>query len=89
MKQKNVTIIGVVTEQEGRQLEQLSEETRSGRLGAFSLMMLSDDDIQEELKHRPLCVSDSLTDIREALEAHRWVTGLRETALNRLEGLSG
>jgi hypothetical protein len=89
MKQNSVAITGMITEQEARQLEQSLGETRSGRLGAFSLMMLSDDDIQEELKHRPLCVSDSLTDIREALEAHRWVTGLRETALNRLEGLSG
>jgi len=89
MKQNSVAITGVITEQEARQLEQSLEETRSGRLGAFSLMMLSDGDIQEELKHDPLYVSDSLADIWETLEAHRWVTGLRETALNRLEGLRG
>ncbi|MFP3977325.1 hypothetical protein [Marinobacter sp. KMM 10035] len=89
IKQGNVAITGEVTEQEARQLEQSLEETRSGRLGAFSLMMLSDDDIQEEMKHDPLYVSDSLADIREALEAHRRVTELMETAVNRLEGMRG
>jgi hypothetical protein len=50
-------------------------------------MMLSDGDIQEELKHDPLYVSDSLADIREAFEAHRRVTGLMETAVNRFKGM--
>jgi hypothetical protein len=89
MKQNNVTITGVLTEQEARQLEQSVGETRSGRLGAFSLMMLSDDDIQEELRHDPLYISDSLADIREALEAHRRIAGLMETTVNRLEGMRG
>jgi hypothetical protein len=89
MKQNNVTITGVLTEQEARQLEQSVGETRSGRLGAFSLMMLSDDDIQEELKHDPLYVSEPLADIREALEAHRRVTGLMETTVNHLEAMKG
>jgi hypothetical protein len=89
MKQNNVATADVITEKEARQLEQSLEETRSGRLGAFSLMMLSDGDIQKELKHDPLYVSGSLADIREALEAHRRVTGLMETAVSRLEVLGG
>jgi len=89
MKQNNIAITGVVTEQEARQLEQSLDETRSGRLGAFSLMMLSDGDIKEELKHDPLYVSYSLADMREALEAHRRVTGLMETAVNRFDGMRG
>jgi hypothetical protein len=89
MKQNSVAITGVITEQEARQLEQSLGETRSGRLGAFSLMMLSGDDIQEELKHDLLYVSDSLADIREALEAHRRIAGLMETTVNRLEGIRG
>jgi hypothetical protein len=89
MKQNSVAITGVITEQEARQLEQSLGETRSGRLGAFSLMMLSDGDIQEELTHDPLYVSDSLADIREALEAHRRIAGLMEAAVSRLEGLRG
>jgi hypothetical protein len=52
-------------------------------------MMLSDGDVQEELKHDPLYVSDSLADIREALEAHRRIAGLMEAAVSRLEGLRG
>lgn len=89
MKQSNAANTGVITEQEARQLEQSLENNRSGRLGAFSLMMLSDGDIQEELKHDPLYVSDSLADIREALEAHRRVTGLMETAVSRFKGMRG
>lgn len=79
----------VITEQDARQLEQSLEDTRSGRLGAFSVMMQSDGDIQDELKHDPLHVSDSLVELREALEAHRRVTDLMETAVNRLEGMQG
>ncbi len=89
MNQSNVANTGFITEQEARQLEQSLEETRPGRLGAFSLMMLSDADIQEEMKYDPLYVSDSLADIRSALEAHRRVTVLVETAVNRLEGMRG
>jgi hypothetical protein len=89
MKQSTVAITGVVTEQEARQLEQSLAETRSGRLGAFCLMMQTDSDIQEELKNDPLYVSDSLADVREALEAQRRVTSLMETAVNRLEGMRG
>lgn len=80
---------GVITEQEARLLEQSLQETRSGRLGALSVMMQTDSDIQEEMKHDPLYQSDSLADLREALEAHRKVTDLMETAVNRLEGLRG
>lgn len=83
------TKTGVITEQEARQIEQSLEETRSGRLGAFNLMMLSDGDVQEELKHDPLYVSDSLAGMREALEAHRRVTGLMEAAVSRFEGMRG
>jgi len=80
---------GVITEQEARQLEQSLQETRSGRLGAFTVMMQSDSDIQEEMKHDPLYASDSLAELREALEAHRRVTDLMQTAVNRLEGMRG
>jgi len=89
MKQSNVAITGVITEQEARQLEQSLTDTRSGRLGAFCLMMQTDSDIQEELENDPLYVSGSLADTREALEAHRRVTNLMETAMNRLEGMRG
>jgi hypothetical protein len=89
MNQNNVAATGVITEQEARQLEQSIEDTRSGRLGAFSLMMLSDGDIQEEVEHDPLYVSDSLADVRRALDAHRRVTDLMETAVNRFEGMRG
>lgn len=89
MTQNKVTTTGVVTEQEACQHEKSLEETQSGRLGAFSLMTLSDGDLQEELKHDPLYVSDSLADIREAFEAHRRVTGVMETAVSRLEGIRG
>jgi len=89
MRQNNVATAGVVTEQEARQLGQALHGTQSGRLGAFSLMMLSGGDIQEELRHAPLYVSDSLADIREALEAHWRVTGLMEIAVSRLEGIRG
>lgn len=89
MKQRNVANTGVITEQEARQLEQSLDDTWSGRLGAFSLMMLTDGDVQEEMKHDPLYVSDSLADMREALEAHQRVTSLMETAVNRLEGMRG
>ena len=78
---------GVITEREARQLEQGLENTRSGRLGAFTVMMQSDSDIQAEMKHDPLYASDSLAELREALEAHRRVTDLMETAVNRLEGM--
>lgn len=78
---------GVITEQEARQLEQGLEDTRSGRLGAFTVMMQADRDIQEEMKHDPLYQSDALADFREALEAHRRVTDLMETAVSRLEGM--
>ncbi|WP_166263185.1 hypothetical protein [Marinobacter caseinilyticus] len=81
MNQNNVAATGVITEWEACQLEQSLEETRSGRLGAFDLMMLSDDDVQEELKHDPLYVSDSLAGMREALEA--------QPAGNWLDGNSG
>jgi hypothetical protein len=54
MTQNKVTTTGVVTEQEACQHEKSLEETQSGRLGAFSLMMLLDGDLQEELKHDPL-----------------------------------
>jgi len=80
---------GVITEQEALQLEQSLQDTRSGRLGAFSVMMQADWDIQEELKHDPLYVSDSLAELREALEAHRGVTDLMEIAVSRLEGMQG
>lgn len=80
---------GVITEREARQLEQSLQETRSGRLGAFTVMMQSDSDIQEEMKHDPLYKSDSLAELREALEAHRRVTDLMQTAVNRLEGVRG
>lgn len=80
---------GVITEQEARQLEQSLQETRSGRLGAFMVMMQTDSDIQEEKKHSPLYKSDSLADLREALEAHRRVTDLMETAVSPLEGMRG
>ena len=80
---------GVITEQEARQLEQGLENSRSGRLGAFTVMMQSDSDIQEEMKHDPLYQSDSLADLREALEAHQRVTDLMQTAVNRLEGMRG
>lgn len=89
MKQSNVVNTGVITEQEARQLEQSLDDTRSGRLGAFSLMMLSDGDVEEELKHDALYVSDSLADMREALEAHQRVTSLMETAVGRFEGMRG
>ncbi len=79
----------VITEQEARQLEQSLQDTRSGRLGAFTVMMQTGSDIQEEMKHDPLYKSDSLADLREALEAHRRVTELMETAVNRLEGMRG
>lgn len=78
---------GVITEQEARQLEQGLENSRSGRLGAFTVMMQADSDIQEEMKHDPLYKSDSLADLREALESHRRVTELMETAVRRLEGV--
>lgn len=83
------TKAGVITEQEARQLEQGLEDTRSGRLGAFTVMMQAESDIQEEMKHDPLYKSDSLAELREALEAHRRVTDLMETAVNRLEGMRG
>jgi hypothetical protein len=80
---------GVITEQEARQIEQGFQDTRSGRLGAFTVMMQTDSDIQEEMKHDPLYKSDSLADLREALEAHRRVMDLMETAVSRLEGMRG
>lgn len=80
---------GVITELEARQLEQSLQETRSGRLGAFTVMMQTDSDIQREMKHDPLYKSDSLAELRESLEAHRRVTGLMETAVSRLEGMRG
>jgi|GEM_PF-2020311 hypothetical protein len=80
---------GVITEQEARQLEQSLQETRSCRLGAFTVMMQTDSDVQEEMKHDPLYKSDSLADLREALEAHRRVTELMERAVRRLEGMRG
>jgi hypothetical protein len=80
---------GVITEQEARQLEQSLQDTRSGMLCAFSVMMQADGDIQEELKHDPLYVSDSLAELREALNPHRQVADLIETAVNRLEGMLG
>ena len=80
---------GVITEGEAHQLEQSLQETRSGRLGAFTVMMQADSDIQEEMKHDPLYKSDSLADLREALEAHRRVTDLMQTAVKRLEGMRG
>lgn len=80
---------GVITEQEARQLEQGLEDTRSGRLGAFAVMMQADRAIQKEMKHDPLYKTDSLADLREALEAHRKVTDLIEAAVNRLEGMRG
>jgi len=83
------TNAGVITEREARQLEQSLQDTRSGRLGAFTVMMQTDSDIQEEMKHDPLYASDSLADLREALEAHRWVTDLMDKAVNRLEGMRG
>ena len=83
------TKAGGITEQEARQLEQALQDTRSGRLGAFTVMMQADSDIQEEMKHDPLYASDSLADLREALEAHRTVTDLMETTVNRLDGLRG
>ena len=89
MKQKNEATTGVITEQEARQLERSLEDTRSGRLGALCVMMLSDGDIQEELKYDPLYVSGSLAGMREALEAHRRATDLMETAVNRFKGMRG
>lgn len=89
MKQNNVAITGVITEQEAGQLEQALEDAQSGRIGAFSMMQLSDGEIQEELNHDPLYVSDSLADMREALETHRRVIDLVETAVNRFEGMRG
>lgn len=83
------TKTGVITEQDARQLEQSLQDTQSGRLGAFTVMMQTDSDIQEEMKHDPLYASESLADLREALEAHRRVTDLMETAVNRLEGMRG
>ncbi|SFR57510.1 hypothetical protein SAMN05216203_1510 [Marinobacter daqiaonensis] len=83
------TKAGVITEQEARQLEQAMQETRSGRLGAFTVMMQTDSDIQEETKHDPLYKTDSLADLLEALEAHRRVADLMEAAVNRLEGMRG
>ncbi|PHQ74967.1 MAG: hypothetical protein COB82_03015 [Marinobacter sp.] len=80
---------GVITEQEARQLEQLLQDTRSGRLGAFTVMMQTDSDIKEEMEHDSLYASDSLADLREALEAHLRVTDLMETAVSRLEGMRG
>ncbi|WP_286748939.1 hypothetical protein [Marinobacter sp. UBA2688] len=79
----------VITEQEARQFEQSLQDTQSGRLGAFTVMMQTDSDIQEEMKNDPLYASDSLADLREALEAHRRVTDLMETAVSRLEGMRG
>ena len=87
MMQNNAAV--VITEQEARQLEQALQETRSGRLGAFTVMMQTDSDIQEEMKHDSLYASDSLADLRDALEAHRRVTDLMEIAVNRLEGMRG
>lgn len=87
MKQNNKA--GVITEQEARQLEQGLENSRSGRIGAFTVMMQADSDIQEEMKHDPLYASDSLAELREALEAHRRVADLMQTAVNRLEGMRG
>jgi hypothetical protein len=52
-------------------------------------MMQTDSDIQEEIKHDPLYASDSLAELREALEAHRRVTDLMETAVSRLERMRG
>ncbi|MEC9040439.1 hypothetical protein [Marinobacter sp. tcs-11] len=83
------TKAGVITEQEARQLEQSLQDARSGRLGAFTVMMQTDSDIQEEIKHDPLYASDSLAELREALEAHRRVTDLMETAVSRLERMRG
>lgn len=87
MRQNNNA--GVITEQEARQLEQSLQDIRSGRLGAFSVMMQAEGDIQEKLKHDPFYVSDSLAELREALEVHRRVTDLMETAVNSLEGMRG
>lgn len=83
------TKTGVFTEQEARQLEQSLQDTQSGRLGAFTVMMQTDSGIQEEMKHDPQYQSDSLADLRKALEAHRRVMGLMEAAVNRLEGMRG
>lgn len=80
---------GVITEQEADQLEQGLEDARSGRLGAFTVMIQADRDIQEEMKHDQLYKSDSLADLREAVGAHRRVTDLMETAVSRLEGMRG
>lgn len=80
---------GIITEQEARQLEQSLQDTRSGRIGAFTVMMQTESDIQDEMKHDPFYASGSLADLREALEAHRKVTDLMETAVNRLEGMRG
>ncbi|WP_449284411.1 hypothetical protein [Marinobacter sp. PE14] len=78
--------LGVITEWEARQLEQLLLNSQYGRLGAFTVMMQTDSDIQEVIKHDPLYASDSLADLREALRAQRRVTGLMETVVNRLAG---
>ena len=80
---------GVITEQEARQLEQSLQDTQSGRFGAFTVMMQTDCDIQEEMKHDPLYASDSLADLREAVEAHRRASDLMETAVSRVERLRG
>lgn len=60
MMQKSET--SVFTEKEAHQHEQSLEEIRSGRLGAFTVMMQIDSDIQEEMKRDPLCKSDLLAD---------------------------
>jgi hypothetical protein len=81
--------IGSINEQEALQLEKSFQETRSGRLDAFTVMMQTGSDIQEEMKHDRLSASDSLADLREALGAHRFIADLMETALNRLVGIKG
>ncbi|WP_300500604.1 hypothetical protein [Marinobacter sp.] len=73
---------GVITEQEACQLEQSLLDARSGKLGAFTVMMQTDSDLKEEMEHDSLYASDSLADLREALEAHRRVTDLMELSSN-------
>ena len=80
---------GVITEQEARQLEQGLEDTRSSRLGTFTVMMQADSDIHEAMKDDPLYACGSLAHPRDALEACRRGTGLIKIGVSRLKGMRG
>lgn len=76
-----------LTEYDARQLEYSLDRTVSGRIAAYTIMMLNDSDLNSEVVSDNLYVSDSLAAIKESISTQKQITDLMVHATQRLESV--